>query len=213
MPRLPGQPPGLDVDPEPPVLSGAVLDATTVAESCFFVCTGAEDWGVVVSTSEVAGVVAGIGMTVTVDGEGDDVSEDDATVVWTAEVEVTSGAEVGMDETSGVEVSVTGAFEELLEGVVELALMPVKTFVTEDSLLEGVVELSLMPVKTLVTEDSLEMGRVALDDGVVSEVLSSAGVTVTVTMGFSVTVTAPESQEVESTALTLEPPGLPAWPT
>ena len=192
MPRLPGQPPGLDVDPETPVLSGAVLDATTVAESCFFVCTGAEDWGVVASTSEVAGVVAGIGITVTVDGEGDDVSEDDATVVWTAEVVVTSGVEVRTDETSGVEVSVTWAFEELLEGVVELALMP---------------------VKTLVIEGSLEKGRIALDDGVVSEVLSSPGVTVTVTIGFSVTVTAPESQDVESTALTLEPPGLPAWPT
>ena len=89
MPRLPGQPPGLDIDPEPPVLLGVLLDATTVADSCFFVCTGAEDWGVVDSTSEVAGVVAGIGITVTVDGEGDDVSEDEATVVWTAEVEAT----------------------------------------------------------------------------------------------------------------------------
>lgn len=188
-PRLPGQPPGLDVDPEPPVLLGATLDATTVAESCFFVCTREEDGGVAASTSEVAGVFAGIGTTVTVDGEGDDFSEDEARVVLTAEVEGTSGAEVGTGETLGVEASATGAFEEPLEGVTEL---------------------SLTPVKTLKTEDSLETGRIALDEGVVSEVLPWPTVTVTVTMGFSVTVTSSESQEVESTASTLEPPGLPA---
>lgn len=96
---------------------------------------------------------------------------------------------MGTDETSRVEASVTGEFEELLEGVIEL---------------------SLMPVKTLVTEDSLEMGKGALDDGVGSEMLSSPGVTVTVTIGFSVTVTAPESQDVEPTASTLELSGLPA---
>ena len=93
------------------------------------------------------------------------------------------------DETSGVEATVTGGFEELLAGVIEL---------------------SLMPVKTLVTEDSLEMGKMALDEGVGSEVLSLSGVTVTVTIGCSVRVTAPESQEVELTASTLELSGLPA---
>ena len=124
MPRFPGQPPGLDVE-APVLLSGTLLDETTVAETLFLKVASCEvDTGVVVSS---AAVVAGTGMTVTVDGDEDGVSEGEAvvasitdvgvgfgveaTVVSTADVDVVSGVETGTEGNSGVEVLVTGIAE------------------------------------------------------------------------------------------------------
>lgn len=190
MPRFPGQPPGLDID-VPALLLGTLLEETTVAETLFLKVAACEVGKVVVVSS--AAVVAGIGMTVTVDGDEDGVSEGEAivastvdvgvvsgveaTVASTAEVDVASGVEAGTEGNSGVEVSVTG----IAEGRVV-----------------GAAVLSVTPVMILKTEDWLGTGKITLDGRAISDVLAWPGVTVTVTIGFSVTVTMSESHEEEA---------------
>ena len=56
---------------------------------------------------------------------------------------------------------------------------------------------------------ALEAGNTRLDDGTSAAVLPCPGVTVTVTIGFDVTVTTPESHGSVPAGSTLEPPGLP----
>lgn len=141
------------------------------------------------SIEEDVGVVAGIGMTVTVEGEEDGASEGEATVASTADVEVASGVEVGTEGDSGVEALVTGATEVCVADVVVL---------------------SVTPVMALEAEEWLDTGKATLDDGATSDLLPCPGVTVIVTTGLSVTVTISESQAEEPKAPTLEPLGLPA---
>ena len=185
MPRFPGQPPGLDID-GPALLLGTMLEETTVAETLFLkVGTSDVDTGVVASP---VGVVAGIGITVTVDGEEDGVSEGEAIVGSTTDVDFVSGVEATVASTA--EVDVVCGVEAGTEG---------------DAGVEGTAALSVTPVMTLKPE--ADAGKTSLTDGATSDVVPWAGVTVTVTIGFSVTVTISESHA------RLEPPGLPARPT
>ena len=189
MPRLPGQPPGLDID-ETALFLGTLLEETTVAETLFLKVARCDvDTGAVVSS---AAVVAGMGMTVTVDGDVDGVSEGEAIVGSTAGVDVVSGVEAtvastaDVDVASGVETGTVGdSGEASVAGTVEERV-------------EGVVALAVTPVMTLKTEDWLGTGRTILDDGTVSDVVPWPGVTVTVTRGCSVTVTISESHEEEA---------------
>ena len=157
MPRLPGQPPALEV--EPLVLFGAVLDETTVAETGFFTVETFEDEEGVVGSTATAEVVAGIGITVTVEGEEDGVSDGEATVASTREVETASGSETGTEGTSEEVVSARAEVDGASVEDVSATLGAEK------------VELLVTPVKTLEKEDSLEAGNTMLEDGITSVVL------------------------------------------
>ena len=166
------------------------------------------DWalevGVVALTS-----VAAIGMTVTVDWEVTGGLEDDATVASTRELEdaVSTGVEVDVDSVE--DVSTMGAAEE-----VEVDADSVEDVSTMGAA-EDVEEATVTPVRTvevklwLEADSALEAGNTRLDDGTSAAVLPCPGVTVTVTIGFDVTVTTPESHGSEPAASMLEPPGLP----
>ena len=117
-------------------------------------------------------------------GEEDGVLDGETSVASTREVEVSSGIDTGIEAS-------------LMEGL---------------STTEGAVEAraSAMPVKTFETEDSLETGSTMLEEIATSAALPCPGATVTVTMGFSVTVATPASQVVEPRASTPESSAPPA---
>ena len=181
MPRFPVQPPAPEVD-APVVLLGTLLEETTVAET-LFLKVGNCDVDTEVVVSSAAGV-AGTGMTVTVEGDEDGVFEGEAIVGSRADVDVVSGVETGTEGDAAVETSVTG---------------------TAEGWVEGAAALSVTPVMALTTEGWLGTGEITLGDSATSDVVPRPGVTVTVTTGFSVTVTISESH-----GSMLEPPGLPA---
>ena len=187
MPRFPGQPPGLDID-VPALLLGALLEETTVAETLFLKVANVDVGnGVAVSS---AAVVDGMGMTVTVEGDEDGVSEGEIIVGSTADVDVVSGVEVTVASTA--EIDVIAGIEMETEG--DSRVEGSVTGIGEEWV-EGVVVLSETPVMTLKTEDWLGTGKTTLDEGAISDVVPWLGVTVTVTIGFSVTVTTSESHE------------------
>ena len=118
MPRLPGQPPGLDpLDDDTVVSLGTALEETTVAGIC---CLVVWSWEDVVSWA--AGLVASTGMTVTVEGDDDDgCTECEAIVGSTTAVEVASGVEVGAEALEVVVSTTIGVVEDVKDVVVPSA--------------------------------------------------------------------------------------------
>ena len=175
-----------------------MLEETTVAGICCFFVSALEV-GVVAFTS-----VSGTGMTVTVEAEVTGGLEDDATVTSMRELEVAISTVVGVEAASVEDVSLVGAAEKVEEGT----MTPVRT-VEVELWLEAGSALEAGNTRLDVGNKRLDVGNTRLDVGTSTAVLPCPGVMVTVTIGFVVTVTTPESHGSEPAASMLESPGLP----